>query len=195
MLISVRLSAKRLTSIKRLPDELAALAKIVMNWDLQDLFRRHAREITRFLRRRGYDPETAKDITQDTFLRAHSARTSSDINNSRSYLFRIADNLAKDHFRAGKVRGQYIEPAITFDIADETPDPEHITDYRQRLELLEKVISTLPARQKEVFLMHKFDGLSHGEIAQKLGITKSAVEKLIMKALAHCRDRLGDLID
>ncbi|MBX8814512.1 RNA polymerase sigma factor, partial [Ochrobactrum sp. MR34] len=50
---------------------------------------------------------------------------------------------------------------------------------------------TLPPRQRDVFLMHKFDGLSHTEIAQKLGITRSGVEKLIMKALAHCREHLG----
>lgn len=43
--------------------------------------------------------------------------------------------------------------------------------------------------------MHKFDGMSHAEIASALGITKSAVEKLIMKALAHLRDRIGEFLD
>lgn len=166
-----------------------------MNWDLQDLFRRHATEITRFLRQRGHDPETAKDLTQDTFLRIHGAEKHLDIHNIRSYLFRIADNLAKDYFRATKTRKRYINPADTFDAIDEAPDPERSADYRQRLELLAKVIDTLPARQKEVFLMHKFDGLTHVEIAQKLGITRSAVEKLMIKALAHCRQQLGDLLE
>ncbi|HWD12645.1 RNA polymerase sigma factor [Pseudochrobactrum sp. sp1633] len=166
-----------------------------MTWDLQELFRRHAADITRFLRQRGHDSETAKDITQDTFLRIHNAKKQNNINNIRSYLFRIADNLAKDYFRAAKVQKRYIKPAETFDAIDEVPDPEHIADYRQRLQLLAKAIETLPPRQKEVFLMHKFDGLSHVEIAQKLGITRSAVEKLIIKALAHCRHHLGDLLE
>ena len=43
--------------------------------------------------------------------------------------------------------------------------------------------------------MHKYDGLSHSEIALRLGISRSAVEKLVMKALARCRDGLGDLLD
>ena len=166
-----------------------------MTWDLQELFRRHAADITRFLRQRGHDSETAKDITQDTFLRIHNAKKQNNIINIRPYLFRIADNLAKDYFRATKVQKRYIKPAETFDAIDEVPDPEHIADYRQRLQLLAKAIETLPPRQKEVFLMHKFDGLSHVEIAHKLGITRSAVEKLIIKALAHCRHHLGDLLE
>jgi RNA polymerase sigma factor (sigma-70 family) len=166
-----------------------------MTWDLQELFRRHAPDITRFIRQRGHDPETAKDITQDTFLRVHGVKNSTDINNIRSYLFRIADNLAKDYFRATKTQNRYMTPAETFDAIDQTPDPENTVDFRQRLELLTKAVETLPPRQKEVFLMHKFDGLSHVEIALKLGITRSAVEKLMIKALAHCRYHLGDLLE
>jgi DNA-directed RNA polymerase specialized sigma24 family protein len=41
-----------------------------------------------------------------------------------------------------------------------------------------------------VFLLHKFEGLSHADIATRLGISKNMVEKHIIKALAHCRDRL-----
>lgn len=167
----------------------------VMNWDLQDLFRRHATDIARFLRQRGHDPETIKDITQDTFLRIYGTEKRSDIKNIRSYLFRIADNLAKDYFRAAKAKNRYFGSAEFFDAADEAPDQERITDYRQRLTLLEKAIATLPPRQREVFLMHKFDGLSHAEIALKLGITRSGVEKLIMKALAHCREHLGEHLE
>lgn len=180
--------------IKRL-SEVRGFGENVMTWDLQELFKRHAADITRFLRQRGHDPETAKDITQDTFLRIHGTKKRTDINNIRSYLFRIADNLAKDYFRATKAQKRYITTAETFDAIDQTPDPENTTDYRQRLECLAKAVETLPPRQKEVFLMHKFDGLSHIEIAQKLGITRSAVEKLIIKALAHCRHHLGDLLE
>lgn len=166
-----------------------------MNWDIQDLFRRHATDIARFLRQRGHDPETVKDITQDTFMRIHNTEKRSDINNIRSYLFRIADNLAKDYFRAAKAQSRYLSQAETFDAIDESPDQERVADYRQRLQILEEAVATLPPRQKEVFLLHKFDGLSHVEIAQKLGITRSAVEKLIMKALAHCRDHLGEHLE
>ncbi|MGU3575412.1 RNA polymerase sigma factor [Brucellaceae bacterium C25G] len=166
-----------------------------MDWNLQDLFKRHATDVTRFLRQRGHDAETAKDITQDTFLRVHRSENQTDIRNIRSYLFRIADNLAKDYFRATKSQNKYLSHTETFDAVDDRPDQEQVADYRQRLALLEKAVSTLPPRQKQVFLMHKFDGLSHLEIANQLGITRSAVEKLIIKALAHCRDHLGEHLE
>ncbi|WP_374831247.1 RNA polymerase sigma factor [Paenochrobactrum pullorum] len=166
-----------------------------MNWDLQDLFRRHATDIARFLRQKGHDPETVKDITQDTFMRIHDKEKHKNISNIRSYLFRIADNLATDYFRAAKSRNRYVTASETFDAADESPDQERVADYRQRLALLEKAVASLPPRQKQVFLMHKFDDLSHVEIAQELGITRSAVEKLIMKALAHCREQLGEHLE
>lgn len=107
----------------------------------------------------------------------------------------MADNLALDHIRGQRSRGHYFAQEETFDSADEAPSPESTVDYRQRLARLEQAVSELPDRQRQVFLMHKFDGMSHAEIAAELGITRSAVEKLVMKALAHCRDRLGDLID
>lgn len=166
-----------------------------MNWDLQDLFRRHAADIARFLRQKGHDPDTVKDITQDTFLRIHGTEKQNDIRNIRSYLFRIADNLAKDYFRAAKAQSRYLRHPEIFDAVDESPNQERVADYRQRLNLLKNTIETLPPRQKQVFLMHKFDDLSHAEIAQRLGITRSAVEKLIMKALAHCREHLGEHLE
>jgi RNA polymerase sigma factor (sigma-70 family) len=49
---------------------------------------------------------------------------------------------------------------------------DRVIDYHQLLAALDRVIADLPSRQREVFLMHKFDGLSHSEIAAKLGITR-----------------------
>lgn len=145
-------------------------------------------------RRLGRDAD-AGDVIQDTFLRIQRIPAGAEIQNPRSYLYRMADNQALDHLRERQSRQRYFSSDDYADPADEAPSPESIVDYRQRLARLKQAIAELPARQKEVFLLHKFDGLSHSEIAERLGITRSAVEKLVMKALAHCRDRLGDLID
>lgn len=63
-------------------------------------------------------------------------------------------------------------------------------ERRERLRLLAHAIAELPPRRREVFLLHKIDGLSHSQVAERLGISRSKVEKHVMKALAHCRDRL-----
>jgi RNA polymerase sigma factor (sigma-70 family) len=145
-------------------------------------------------RRLGRDAD-AGDVVQDTFLRIQRIPAGAEIQNTRSYLYRMADNLALDYLRTRQSRQRYFSTEEFADPADESPSPESIVDYRQRLARLEQAIAELPPRQKEVFLLHKFDGLSHAEIAEQLGISRSAVEKLVMKALAHCRDRLGDPID
>lgn len=152
-------------------------------------------ELVGYLTRRLGGRSEAEDAFQDTFLRAQGIAPAAEIANPRAYVFRIAENVATDRLRGRVAQKRYFS-------ADEVPDTpadiasaEQIVDYRQRLERLETIIGALPARQRQVFLMHKFDGLSHAEIAQELGISKSGVEKLIMKALSTCRQKMEDLID
>ena len=152
-------------------------------------------ELARYLTRRfGAQVET-DDVLQDTYLRLQNVRVDTEIANARSYLFRAARNQATDHIRARRAFERRFHLSDDFEGPDDTPSPEVVTDYRQRLQILEKAVGNLPARQKQVFLMHKIDGLSHGQIAAELGITKSAVEKLVMRALAHLRDQLDDIIE
>src|SRR5690606_36917825 len=60
---------------------------LLMAWDFQALFRKHAQELDRFLRRRGHNVETAADLTQDTFLRMMTATPQGQANNPRAYLY------------------------------------------------------------------------------------------------------------
>jgi len=66
-------------------------------WDLHDLFRRHGRDLTRFLQRRVSSPETAADLTQELFLRLLTATPAASVHDRRGYLFRAAGNLAINH--------------------------------------------------------------------------------------------------
>lgn len=150
-------------------------------------------ELRRYLARRFGSRIEPEDVLQDTFLRLQNVPAEAEIKNTRSYLFRAAANQATDHIRARQAFDRRFDLSDDSDHADETPSPEAAADYRQRLQMLERAVLDLPARQRQVFLMHKIDGLSHAEIAAALGITRSAVEKLVMKALAHLRDRLGDV--
>lgn len=163
---------------------------------LLSAFARHYDELVRRVTRRIGSRTAANDVVQDTFLRIYATSPTAEIASPTSYLFRVADNLAIDHLRQEASRAG----VISFDpdqeaVAAREPSPEQALDYKQRLKVLEAAIAELPPRQREVFLLHKFDGLSHGEIADRLGISRSMVEKHVMKALAHCRDRLGELLD
>lgn len=152
-------------------------------------------ELVGYLTRRLGGRSEAEDAFQDTFLKAQGMVSAPEIANPRAYIFRIAENVATDRLRSRMAQKRYVS---TDDIPDAPADiasAEQIVDYRQRLERLEAIIDGLPARQRQVFLMHKFDGMSHAEIAHELGISRSGVEKLIMKALSTCRQKMDDLID
>lgn len=152
-------------------------------------------EMVGYLTRRLGSRSEADDAFQDTYLRAHRISDEADIANPRAYIFRIAENVAFDHLRNRASRLKHLAIGESPDIAEDTYSAEQMLDYRQRLARLEQIVADLPARQREVFMMHKFDGLTHGEIAKQLGITKSAVEKLMIKVLATCRSKMDDLLD
>lgn len=152
-------------------------------------------DLGRRLNRRLATSIDAQDVLQETWLKLARTAGLPDVSNPKAYVGQIAGNLAIDHIRAQKVRDRYFAPVEFHDMPAEAPSAERIVDYRQRVARLEAIIAELPSRQREVFLLHKFDGLSHSEIAERLGISRSAVEKLVMKALASCRDGLGDLLD
>lgn len=152
-------------------------------------------DLLRHLSRRLGGSVDASDVLQDTFLRIEKIPADVDIRNPRSYLFRIADNVAIDHLRGKKSRSRYIVDGELPEAEADQVSAEQTLDYRQRLAVLERAVAGLPQRQRQVFLMHKYDGLSHSQIAEELAISRSAVEKLIMKALATCRDAVGDLLN
>ncbi|MEX2453900.1 MAG: sigma-70 family RNA polymerase sigma factor [Rhodospirillaceae bacterium] len=75
-------------------------------------------------------------------------------------------------------------------IACPQADAEAVAAGRERLAILSHAVDELPPRCREVFLLSRLDGLSNGEIAQRLGISRNMVEKHIIKAMVHCRRRL-----
>ncbi len=152
-------------------------------------------DLSRRLNRRLARSIDAQDVLHETWLKLARTAVLPDVANPKAYVSHIAGNLAIDHVRAQRVRDRYFSAVEFHEIPADAPSTERIVDYRQRVARLEAIIRELPGRQREVFLLHKFDGLSHSEISERLGISRSAVEKLVMKALASCRDGLGDLLD
>lgn len=67
------------------------------------------------------------------------------------------------------------------------PTPEMLTDLRQRLRAVERIIQCLPPRCREVFWLHRVEGFSQPEIASRLGITVKIVERHVMRALIDIR--------
>jgi RNA polymerase sigma-70 factor (ECF subfamily) len=154
-------------------------------------FRQYYDELLGFLTAKLGCRDQAADVVQDTYVRVLSVESSQAIIHPRAFLYRTALNLTVDLFRVRQRReAGSVELDAVEHLPSDVPDQENVVDAKQRLALLHQAIRELPPKCRHVFLLHKFKELSHGEIAERLGISKNMVEKHVMKALAHCRIRL-----
>jgi RNA polymerase sigma-70 factor (ECF subfamily) len=161
--------------------------------ELQSVFAQMRGELLRFLTRRTGNPATAADLSQDVFEKLSSIGAEiPDHQKARSYLFRMAGNLAIDHRRVEARRAEILEGSqVLFE--DVTFSPEAIAVSRDQLRRLEEALAELPAKVREVLVLARMHGLSHREVASRLGVSVSLVEKYQLKALMHCRERMGDI--
>jgi RNA polymerase sigma-70 factor (ECF subfamily) len=153
----------------------------------QAIYLLHSREIERFLVRRLSCPDTAADLTQETFARLLRVGTTVQIENVRAYLFRTAANLALDHLRRRKHMPIPTDDTDLQRFPDTRPGQEQCLLSHQALQRLQDAVEALPQRQREVFRLHKFQGLSYQQIADRLGIAKNTVMVHMVRALAQCR--------
>ena len=129
------------------------------------------------------------DLVQDTFARVLRAREAGPIRSTRALLFATARNLALDAVRRQRV--VHFEP-ITDDtdssvLADAT-DVIATVSKQQELELLTKAIQSLPERCRQIFTLRTAYGLTQKQIAEKLGVSESTVEKQMAHGIRLCAE-------
>jgi len=162
-------------------------------WDIHNLFIRHAREINRFLRRRGHSPETAADLTQDTFVRVLTASPQGVVNNPQAYLHLVARNLSIDLRRRERIVSYVDLPDEEFQrVLDLSPSPETVVYDRQRLAIVERAILELPEKTRRAFEMHRLGELTINQVAVELGLSTTRTWTLVRQAYRHLRGRLHD---
>ena len=156
-----------------------------LNELLNILFRRHNKELLVFASRRVGD--AAEDLVQESFLRLMQHPEPHTIENPRAYLYKLTANSAVDHHRKLAVREKYYEyPEDLESLPSTRPGPETTVHHDQLLQRCLKALDTLPAIQRNIFLLHGFDGMSYPEIAKLLRISRSTVERQFVIAMEHC---------
>jgi RNA polymerase sigma-70 factor (ECF subfamily) len=155
---------------------------------VQDLQRTEEGRLKRFFMRRLRNAADAADATQETFLRMLSLRQKTIIDNPQAYLFQIARSVAHAaSMRVAADANLFLPEAAGVNEEEDAPGQERIVNARQCLLMMAKAIEQLPARCQEVFILSRLHGLSNGEIAARLGISRNMVEKHIIRALLQCR--------
>lgn len=129
------------------------------------------------------------DLAQEAFLKCYAASLKEEIRDAKALLFRVAKNVAISESR----RKRY---SVTSSIED-SGGTDVFTDMRQvpvddalhsrkKLAVFVRALSTLPEVQRRALLMRKFEGLKFKQIATRLGVSVSTVEKRVASALLQC---------
>lgn len=155
---------------------------------LRELFRRHAPRLTRLMALQLGSHSDAQDVVQATFLNLHRARNDfREGSRLRPWLYTIAYNLMRDHHRYRARRPEDLtEPSLQHEIPGTTPSP----DAALLDEPVRRALAKLPEAQREVILLHWFEGLSFAEIAEIAGAGRSAVKVRAHRGYKRLRELL-----
>lgn len=142
--------------------------------------------IKRYLRRFAYRPEDIDDMAQETFLRAYKATDSREIEYPKAYLFRVAKSVAiRELNKKANQMTDFLEEA-KLEEAQSQATLEQEVEADQKVDLYCGAIADLPPQCRRVFLMRKYQGLSHKAIAKELNISVGAVEKQVTIGIKRC---------
>ncbi|MGB9500411.1 MAG: RNA polymerase sigma factor [Dissulfuribacterales bacterium] len=157
------------------------------------LFRARYHSVYGFFLKKLGSSEDAADACQETFMRMVRHNGAICLKSPESYLFSVARNFATDVLRTRAVRSKYTE---TIDIEAQPstePLPDTVLDSRRRQKLVQKALTELSPRCREVFILHRFEDLTYREIAKRLDISPKIVENHLAKAILHLRKSLSQL--
>lgn len=163
--------------------------------EILDRLSRGYREVLRryFVRRKLGDGE-ADDATQDVFSRLARKGGLSQLKNLEAYLFETASSVARDHFRRRAARRADLHESYDESVhAQSEPSPEEAHVGRSEIERLVAALNELPDRTRNAFILARMEGLKHFEIAERLGVSVSSVEKYVIRATDHLAERVGRL--
>jgi RNA polymerase sigma factor (sigma-70 family) len=147
----------------------------------------HFEALKRFISRLVSSHHDVDDIAQEAFLRAYNAETNKEIDQPKSYLFRVAKNVALNQLRQKTRRPtDYLEDYGSPDMLHTDSTLEDEIMAQQKLEIHCAAVASLPAKCRKVYLMRKVYAMTHKEIATSLGISVSTVESHVEKGFARC---------
>jgi RNA polymerase sigma-70 factor (ECF subfamily) len=141
-------------------------------------------DVIRRVSRRTGGYADSEDLVQSAFVRMQNYSATRQVDNPAAFLVRTAVNIRLDAYRREKLLGsrQFTENFEEYENHD--PLQDEVLVARARLERVKSGIEQLPSRTREIFLMHRLDNVKYSEIANRIGISESAVEKHIARATA-----------
>jgi len=169
----------------------AALVKSLSKGNIlafNTLFKRYSNRLYRFAHGYLKSDAEAEEIVQEVFTKVWENRSQLKHELSfKSYLFTIAFNVIRKHFRAKAYLSEYFRNEVLDDLDLRTTQD---INYNSLKSYLSKIVDSLPERRREIFIKSRFEGLSIEEIAREFDISHKTVENQITTALKYIRSCL-----
>jgi RNA polymerase sigma-70 factor (ECF subfamily) len=153
----------------------------------------HEPALRAWLSRRRLEGLEIDDVIQETYTRLIAADSIAHIRDAKSYAFQIAGSVVVDHLRRMKVVSiASVSDLDYLEMPSEEPSPERQVIDREELHRLAQMIAALPGRVRDVFTLRRVYGLSQREVADRLRIAESTVEKHMARGFLLMLEQLGN---
>lgn len=160
---------------------------------LERLSRHFRASLLRYFGRRTRDTADLEDMVQEVFMRLikRGGASSLERENLNAYVFETASSVIKDRLRKRITHhADAHEPFDARSHAGADFSPEHVLLGRERLARATAVLLELPERTRVIFVLRRLEGMRFNDIAARLGISVSAVEKHMQRAIHHLMNRI-----
>ena len=158
------------------------------------LFVTHRGALVNYASRIVGDPAQAEDVVQEARLRYGAAALGRRLEEPVGYLYRVVHNLALDRRRRLNLEDRHTAGQVgrlAASLADEAPSPEDEAIARQELQRVIAAMAELPERTRIALEMHRFGGCALKEIAERLGVSVSMAQVLVVQGIKHCQRALS----
>ncbi len=158
------------------------------------LFTEYGPKVRNFMVQQGADPSLAEELAQETLITVwrKAGLYSAEKGSATTWIYTIARNLRVDHIRRQRA-WQELTEEHTDTLASDDAAADDVVDERQRQVRVQAVLKDLPPEQVDVVTLAFMEGLSHGEIAERLSLPLGTVKSRIRLAYQKLRTALEDL--
>ena len=149
------------------------------------MYRDHRGWLLAWLRRNVACPQRAEDLSQDTFVRLLGRDELRTPNEPRAFLVAVAKGLLFDYFRRAALEQAYLNELMLIPEAEQPSlEAQHL--ILEDLKAIDRLLGKLSSKARAAFLYNRLDGLTHGEIAERLGVSVPRVRQYLAQGIRQC---------
>ena len=159
--------------------------------DFSSFYRKTLVPLRRYLARLTGNQVDAQDIAHDAYARVYPAMQEKEVGHPQAFLYTTARHLALDRLKRRSRAPFQDTPAASAELsASPAPGVESMVMAREEWALMEQAVAALPPGCRRVLLLRTVEQMSHDEIARRLGLARSSVEKHLMRAVRLLHESL-----